>query len=160
VGELTIVKPGQSIAEAVKQDIQQTAQAKQLLEIKKQRTAQLSVVINSLMQTFAVDPDNAASTALAYSAALAYSGGTSKEDFIKSVEKIWSLQVTQAEEVKEEQAKMLLNVAKNLMAQKKPIAPHLLGQLQAVGAKIPDDLQEYIDGQGQAAEQAKPEATA
>jgi hypothetical protein len=144
---LAIVKPGQSISDAVKQDIQSSAQAKQILEIKKQRAGQLTNVINALMQTFAVDPDNACSTALAYGAGLAHGSGTSKDDFLKSVEKIWALQVAHAEEVKEEQAKMLLNVCKNLMAQKKPINAQLFGQLQAAGVTVPEDLQAYIDAQ-------------
>jgi hypothetical protein len=151
---LTVVRPGQSISDAVKQDLQQTAQAKQIVEMKKQGTAKLSLVINSLMQTFALDPDHACSTALAYAVGMAQGTATSKEDFLKSVEKIWTLQLAQQEEVKEEQRKMLLNVAKQVMAQKKPINANLLGQMQAIGCVIPADIQEYIDAQVKPAEVA------
>lgn len=142
---LTVVKPGQSIGDAVKQDIQQTAVAKQLVEVKKQVTGKLSAVINALMQSFAVDPDNAASTALAYAIGLSMGGGTSKEDFLKGVEKSWALHLAQQEEVREEQQKMLLNVVKNMMAQKRPIPPALVEQMKAIDCTIPPDVQQWID---------------
>lgn len=160
MSELVVVKPGQSIGDAVKQDIQQSAQAKQLVEIKKQVTQKLSVVINALMQTFAVDPDNASATTLAYSIGLAQGGGTSKEDFQVSVDKLWTLQLAQLEEVKDEQRKMMITGAKNLMAAKRPIPVPFLAQMQAIGCKIPDEVQAYIDAQAEAPTPPPAEATA
>lgn len=145
MSELTVVRPGQSVSEAVKEGIQQSAQAKQLLEVKKQVTGKLNNVINVLMQSFAVDPDNACSTAIAYAAGLAHGSGTSKDDFLKSVDKVWDIQVAYAEEVMDEQRKMILSVARQLMENKQPIPPHFIGQMQALKCVIPDDLQSYID---------------
>ncbi len=153
--ELTIVRPGQSIADAVKQDIQQTAQAKQILQIKQQVSGKIQPVLNALFQGFALDPDHAFSICLDYAAGIAIGTGKSKEDFYKGADKCWAAQVAQAESVKEEQGKMLLGIARQVMAQKKPIDVNILGQLQALGVAVPDDLQSYIDAQKAAPEASK-----
>jgi hypothetical protein len=147
---ISVVKGGGSVADQVKESIQATAQAKQLLELKKQSTAKLCNVINALMQTYAIDPDNACTTALSYAAGLAQGSGTSKEDFLRGFEKIWTSMLAQQQEVKDEQIKMLLKVATGLMAHKQAIPPPLIAQMKALGCTISDELQKYIDSQSSA----------
>lgn len=146
MSELTVVKPGQSISDAVKQDLQQSAAAKQLVEMKRQMTPKFCSTLNALFQNHGIpDPDFACSVSVSYAASLAIGTGTSKEDFFKGVEKAWAQEMAGHEEVKEQQGKMLLNVCKQLMAQQRPIDPRVITQLKAMAVTIPEDLQKYIE---------------
>lgn len=145
MAELTVVKAGQTVADAVREGMQQTAQAKQLLELKKQLAVKIGAVVNVLMQNFAIDPDNACSTALSYAAGIAHGTGATKEGFISGAEKIWEAQVAQAEEVKEEQRKMVLTIVRSQMQAQQPVSAQLVAQMQTLGCVVPDDVQKYIE---------------
>ena len=163
---ITVVRPGQSISDAVKQDIQTNAAAKQLVEMKRQFTPKFTNVLNALFQNLGIpDPDFAGSIAMSYATNLAIGTGTSKEDFFKGVEKAWAQEFANLEEVKDQQRKMILNLAKNQMLQRRPIPPQLVEQMKAMECKIPDDMQAYIDAPQEkpaeaAAAPADPEAKA
>lgn len=124
------------------------AAAKQLVEMKRQMTPKFTNVLNALFQNLGIpDPDFAASVSISYAAAIAHGTGTSKEDFLKGVEKAWAQELEQAEEVKKQQGKMLLNLVGQMVAQKRPIPAPLIEQMKALGVTIPDDVQAYVDAQ-------------
>ena len=148
---ISIAKPGQPVGEAVRESLQQSAQARQLVEAKKQITGKIGGILNAVMQNLALDQDHAVSAAIDYAAGLAMANGASKEDFYKGIEKVWAAQIVLAEEVKEQKAKMLLTVAKSMMTAGQPIPPQFVAQLNGLGVELPEDVQTYIAAKNPAA---------
>lgn len=162
--DLIVVKPGQSVGDAAREDLQQRAAAKQLVDIKKGLTPKFVNVLNALFQNLGIgDPDFAASVCVSYAAGIAIALGSSEEAFTEGAKKAWDNEKKEAEDVKEQQRKMNIITLKRLAAEKKPVPAPFLAHLKALGCTIPPDLQEYIDSQqpaGEAQEASAPEAAA
>ncbi len=140
-----IAKPGQSMGEAVRQNMQQEALAKQQLKMKEAVSLKIGNVLNALMVNLAVDEDHAVSIALEYVAGLALTTGTAKDKVVQGFDAIWDKQVAAQEAVRAEQRKMLLNIARQIMGEKQPLPKELLQQLQALKAEIPEEIQRWVD---------------
>jgi hypothetical protein len=142
------VTPGKSIGQAVKEAHQLEAAAKKQAAVKTDVGQRIGQVLNALFSSFGLgDPDFCLSVAWEAGIQIAIQCGVTKEKAIHGFERLWAAEVEKAEKMKDEQRKMLVNVARQIVSEKRPMPPELIANMTAMGCSIPTDVQAYYDGQ-------------
>ena len=168
MGAIIVPKAGQSIAQTVKQGMMEEQQARAMAATKEILSQKISHIINAVFQAIgADDADLALRVCLHHGVAIALATGTDKEAVLKGLDRVWAEEVEKLEKVRDEQRKMMVNALRGMVQNKAVVPPEFVANITAMGCKIPEDCQRYIDAQTPSAkvlemvnEESQPEAKA